>query len=249
MKKIIISALIIVGTLAITSWVVNSSSIVGRWKLDENAGNVAVNSVLNTKNGTLTNGAIFSKMQKGNCVYFDGVNDYITIPDADQYSFGNGGTDKPFTITVWLYNQNTSGQTCRIATKSGGGIYEWLITTRPTGTYSMFLYHSNASASIGSDAGNASSDVNLWTFLAFSYSGSKSYTGIKIYRNGVAYTSYTSSGAGVYTGMSNTTASILIGNYTTTYAKGYIKDLQIHNRELSATEINNLYVESYQNVR
>lgn len=208
-----------------------------------------MNSVLPTKNGTLTNGAVFAKMQKGNCVYLDGVDDYINIPDADQYSFGNGGTDKPFSITVWIYNQNTSGQTFRIASKVLNGVAnEWLVTTRPTGTYSMYLYNSVGGDNMGSDAGNAAADVNLWTFLAFTYDGSKVYTGIKIYRNGVEYTSYTAGGSGSYTGMSNTTVDVRIGNFITTYAKGYIQDFKIHDRVLNATEIKNMYVESYNRI-
>lgn len=236
--------------LALISWSGTYPSLIGHWKLNEGGGTIAMNSVLPTKNGTLTNGAVAAKMQKGNCVYFDGTNDYINIPDADQYSFGDGGTDRPFTITAWLYNQNTSGQSCRIASKFLSGVAaEWLVGTRPTGTYAMALYiTSGANIAAEATGSNAANDVNQWTFIAFTYDGSKAYTGIKIYRNGVAYSSYTSVGSGSYTGMSNTSVDVRIGNFTTTYAKGYIQDFKIFSRELNATEIKNMYVESYNRI-
>lgn len=226
------------------------SSLVGHWKFNENAGTIAWNNRLPTKNGTLTNGPVFAKMQRGNCVYLDGVNDYVEIPDADQYSFGDGSTDKPFTISAWVYNQKASGQSFRLASKFATGVAaEWLVQTRPTGTYSMHLYiTSGANVSAEATGSNAANDVNLWTHLAFTYDGSKAYTGIKIYRNGVAYTSYTSIGSGSYTGMPNSSEPITIGKFTTTYAQGYIQDFQIHNRELNATEIRNMYVESYNKI-
>ena len=245
------TTIILLVSIILLAWSTPYPSLIGHWKLNEGGGKLARNSVLTNVNGDLTNGALFSNMQKGNCVYLDGVNDYVNIPDVDQYSFGNGSTDKPFTITAWVYNQNTSGQNFRLASKFTSGIgSEWFVGTRPTGAYLIAIYTLSASGSVLAEAtgSNAANDVNLWTFLAFTYDASKAYTGIRIYRNGIAYPTYTSLGSGTYTGMSNTNEPVRIGNLTTTYAKGYIQDFKIFNRELNATEIKNMYVESYNRI-
>jgi hypothetical protein len=35
-------------------------------------------------------------------VGFDGVDDYISIPDANELSFGDGSSDSAFSINVWV---------------------------------------------------------------------------------------------------------------------------------------------------
>jgi hypothetical protein len=33
---------------------------------------------------------------------FDGVDDYVDLGDSDDFSFGNGTTDSPFSISAWI---------------------------------------------------------------------------------------------------------------------------------------------------
>jgi hypothetical protein len=51
-----------------------------------------------------------------NCLDFDGVNDYVTIPHSSTLNFGTGD----FTIEAWILNSNTTGSIWkRIFTKRG----------------------------------------------------------------------------------------------------------------------------------
>ena len=33
---------------------------------------------------------------------FNGVDQYIDVGDSDSFSFGNGATDSPFSISAWV---------------------------------------------------------------------------------------------------------------------------------------------------
>jgi len=43
-------------------------------------------------------------------VSLDGVNDYVGVADADDLSFGNGGSDQPFTIELWVQPSSLAGR-------------------------------------------------------------------------------------------------------------------------------------------
>ena len=57
----------------------------------------------NTNNGTLTNGPTFSSADGGTIV-LDGVDDYISIPSSTLF----GGSDRSFTLMMWVYGQPSS---------------------------------------------------------------------------------------------------------------------------------------------
>jgi len=52
----------------------------------------------NANNGTLTNGPTFNSGNAGSIV-FDGVDDYVTIPQSNSLKFGTGN----FTLLSWIY--------------------------------------------------------------------------------------------------------------------------------------------------
>jgi hypothetical protein len=78
---------------------------VSEWKLDEGSGTTTADTV-GTNNGILTNFNFSGSSNwktgaecvSGSCLSFDGINDYISIPWSDNYSFGEGN----FTLEVWF---------------------------------------------------------------------------------------------------------------------------------------------------
>lgn len=77
------------------TWEVDSGSLVGHWPLDEGPG--AGSSKDATGNGhdaSFVNGptwATGSSCKYGNCVSLNGLNSYLTMPDAPGLEFAGGG--------------------------------------------------------------------------------------------------------------------------------------------------------------
>jgi len=86
-------------------WSFTTGSLVGWWKLDDGSGSVAVDSSAGHKNGTLTN------MDTVNCwvighegkgLYFDGINDYVSIPALNLNT-------NHMTIAAWIKTDGPQG--------------------------------------------------------------------------------------------------------------------------------------------
>jgi hypothetical protein len=99
-------------------------------------------------------------------------------------------SDKPFTLTVWVRPTNISND-FRIAciyTESNSGAYyaQWQAMIESSGP-SMYIYDGAQSTSVGfiRHRSNAGMTLNIWTHLAFSYSGNRSHLGLRIYKNAV----------------------------------------------------------------
>ncbi|MCD6522786.1 MAG: LamG domain-containing protein [Candidatus Diapherotrites archaeon] len=179
---------------------------------------------------------------------FDGSDDYISIPDKDEYTFTDGtdGNDIPFTVVFWANSSDWSN--------TGGGLigiydvpnsnFEWLVwDAKKYSCLGFGLYSDSTSNRIGrySDGYPAN---NEWTMIAVTYDGSKSKTGMHIYFNGTNVDGSTSYTSGTYTGMKNTGKNPEIGRYrgsSTQYFNGTIDEIKIYRRELSQAEIQELY--------
>src|SRR3989338_1480144 len=75
-----------------------NSSLVGYWKLDGNAADSSANAYHGTVIGATPNQSQNCKID--DCIFFDGLDDYVSIPDSDAFSFTPG---KAFTVEAWVY--------------------------------------------------------------------------------------------------------------------------------------------------
>jgi hypothetical protein len=169
----------------------------------------------------------------------------IEISDTNFLSFTDGLNDIPLTI-VSSVRQTDSGINY-IFTKFNnlndiGNVkeYAFLIVNNKV----RFLCVSGNTNFLRAE-GNTSLSLNTWHNLVVTYDGSKLFSGIKIYVNGVEQT-LTNLNVGTYTGMTNTTTTPLIGNVQIPNAgeamSGMIDELYIYkNRVLSATEVSEVY--------
>ncbi|MEK9154449.1 MAG: LamG-like jellyroll fold domain-containing protein [Patescibacteria group bacterium] len=80
----------------LTLWT-NALAIAGYWKLDESSGTTAVDFTMNGNNGTLTNGPTWTIGKVNNGLSFNGVNNYVIVPDVPELS---GGRD--LTVLTWF---------------------------------------------------------------------------------------------------------------------------------------------------
>ncbi|MFA6304435.1 MAG: LamG domain-containing protein [Patescibacteria group bacterium] len=204
------------------------------------------------RTGTITAGgsAGLSTDQKGlagGAYDFDGSTTYIDLGDSNDLSFTNGsGTDKPFSISAWIYADTASA--FRAFTKSRStSVGEYVFGVLSSGRASLLLYSGGAvSSNQIYSAIDTDFTAGVWTHVVGTYNGSESQTGINVYINGVR-PAQTQALAGTYSGMSNTTATARIGRFqygaspNDTFADGRISDLRVYNRVLSATEVKNLY--------
>ena len=176
---------------------------------------------------------------------FDGVDDYISIADADNLSFGDGSSDSPFSLSAWV-KSDTSGGT-RILVKGEGVPQEYAFTVSGGGVPGLSLYDANYDNRIQINS-STNFTAGVWQHWAVTYDGSGSFSNGKIYLNGSAVSTTTAS-AGSYTAMHNTSAPLDIGRYNVTvsgtnhesFTNGHLDDVAVIAKELSASEVSAIY--------
>jgi hypothetical protein len=86
--------------------IVMGSDPVAWWYFYEGSGTVAHDSSGNNNTGTIYGGATWVVGRYDNAIDFDGVNDYIGVPDSSSISVGGGD----YTISAWVYPHSVSGK-------------------------------------------------------------------------------------------------------------------------------------------
>ena len=185
----------------------------------------------NSNNGTLTNGPTVSNVNGGSIV-FDGTNDYVdTVNTGTTFQFAN----VTFTVSLWIKTIATSGVIIsKGATASTAG---WMFQFDSAGTVS-----GTTKGSDGTNTYNRSSTAtvnnNTWRNIVAVYTTNTTTLGsntTSIYIDGVL-----SNGTGTLGGLvyATTTDTIQIGRRPTgAYWSGSVSNIQIYNRELTASEI------------
>ena len=169
---------------------------------------------------------------------FDGTDDFIDYGDLDAFSFGNGTTDSPFSISAWFNAEALNGAQRFTIGKFDSGA-EWLLQGRET-FIQMTLYDSTSSSESLQTKYTATINTNVWTSVIFTYDGSSETTGCKMYINGsLVSTSNTKSSS--YVAMGNKSSDLKIGARTNKEFFGKISSVQIYNSALSASEVTQNY--------
>ena len=201
-----------------------------------------------------------SKRVNLKAIQFSADGDTIDIADSDNLSFTDGaGTDKPFSISAWVYVGN-------IATDSGVIISrrdrdgpapqlgEWIVE-HVNGKLRAYLYADkdyNAGAIttfkttnrlyFNSSAANLTSST--WHFITVTYDGSETAAGLKVYKDGAEITDNKSVTNTNYSGMPNYNIVTTIGGThtpTSNTLEDYIADTVVFDKELSAAEVIEIY--------
>jgi hypothetical protein len=233
-------------------WTINegnynsSSNLIGYWPLVAGSGTTAADHSTNGNDGTLTNGPSWSYALPSSAILepkysidFDGTNDYISVSDDDSLSFGDGSTDSAFSISAWINADVTTN--FRIAAKgSGTSNREWLFTLDTNSKFTLALYDLDHNNMINGRYDTALSS-GTWYHLLATYDGNKNISGLKLYINGISV-QVTNNSAGSYGGMHETSGDLTIGSWDVSgYANGKINEVTIWNKELSSSEVTELY--------
>jgi len=183
----------------------------------------------NGNNGTLTNGPTFSSTNGGN-ISFDGVNDYLSLNSALNFSTNSG-----FTICIFLQKvNNQSGTTWNYFYSNNSPTIE-MGGYGQTGDSFVFKDNTSANTEVGS-----ADIISNWSYIAFG-TNSSTRTSYIYTLNPVVGTVLTTSVGSV----SNVTLGFERffttgpsgGPAGTTYFRSKCASIQAYNRVLSATEI------------
>lgn len=208
------------------------SGLVGRWPLDEGAGNTTAD-IAGSNPGTLVNGPAWVVGKVGNALQFNASDDGNDANDPRVLIGRTFNVNLPFTFSAWI-NPSSFADYRAIFSKrdsaSASGMRFDIGLSPSTGR--VYLY-SAASYLLF----NYGPPLNAWTHLAVTFTSS----GTKLYVNGILNQTL-----GAFTLGTNTTAQTAIGvaaNSDDPY-KGLIDDVRIYGQELSAADIQTVFADT-----
>ena len=170
---------------------------------------------------------------------FDGVNQYGSIQNSENFNFGDGaGTDNAYSIGFWAKNDNSSNY---IITKFGDTIptREWRIQLTSS-TINFRLYSYDGTANYLNLAKTITNWDTGWNFFMITYDGSKTSAGLKLHFNNEDITLGTMTGT--YLGSAKTIQLAEIARYNNnTYHDGLVGPIAFFNKELNSCEYQEVY--------
>jgi hypothetical protein len=162
-------------------------------------------------------GSAYSTSVIGGSAYFDGSDDYLTVPYNSAFNYSSS---IPFTIDFWFYPTIGGVDTAHIASCSTGpsdSNLNWLIRQKADNTLRFVTIMGGAIPNDSTDTFK----LNQWNHVAVVMTGSA----IKLWLNGVYQGSVSCNGSQQVNG------TIAIG-YWQTYYNGYISDFRYTNTQV-----------------
>lgn len=207
----------------------NLYGVVGYWKLNETTGTTAADSTNAGNTGTYTNGPLLNQSGiKETAVSFDGVDDYVGVPDSASLK----ATDS-VTMAAWIRPTASTNIDRMIVNKEGE--YEMAITD----TNEIKWAFANTSPGWAWHQTGKFIPNDTWSHVVVTYDGVEA----KTYLNGVLVETYAATGN---VGDANIPLNELrIGGRSNNPAgkcfAGIIDDVYVYTRAISAVEVANLH--------
>ena len=207
--------------------------LVGWWRFDEGTGTVAGDSSGNGNNGTISgtvSGTSWVAGQYGQAFNFDGVTNYVSVPNSPSLSFP---VSQPFTIMAWFY-YTTGGINEGIINKGNGpGSTNYALIVYPTDHLDFVTCNGNWGDLISSNT-----LTQGWHRVVGVWNG----TTKSLYIDGSLDSSVNPTGS---QSPSQNTQIVEIGRArSSNYYNGAIDEVQIYNRALSASEVQSDFQQS-----
>ena len=199
-----------------------------------------VNDVSGAHHGTSSNVG-FENGVIGKAATFNGSNSYIKIPDADDFSFTDGTNDLPFSISFRVKFNDTSNQWL-ISKRDNARSDEWQIAYYSGELIFWLFSQGSRHNSIGRGL-NFTPEIGRYYHFICTYDGGGSASGMQFYIDTVSLG--WDQNSGVYIGMENGGAPILIGKASFNShlnLNGSLDNLKIYNRALTQQEVKRDYL-------
>lgn len=214
--------------------------LIGHWNFDEATGTQAYDFSGNGNGGTLTNGptrTASSSCALGNCLGFDGENDYIVVSDPAS---GVLDPTSEYSLSTWLKYTVTTGYGF-IISKSNGGLGGGYELFRKTGSGAIRFSSCDAAGSCSGGYFDIFTPLSYndgnWHHIAAT---AETNSTAKIYVDGVLVEE---SGTVTQNNIANA-FNLFIGARSTGGSapfNGLIDDVRVYNRALSASEVKQIY--------
>jgi hypothetical protein len=210
----------------------DSQNLVSYWSFDEATSTIAYDNQ-STNNGTLYNGPTWqaeSNCVSGSCLEFNGSNNYVDVPNSASLNFGTSS----FSYSIWVYVPQSVG-VFDMPIYKGGASMDQIGYDMELGTGSWNANISDGTSTPRVDFENET--LNNWIYLAVVID--KSQDKMFGYENGSLTDSTDITGFGSVSSEINLRLS---GDSYSSYPfKGFIDEVRIYNRALSADEIKTHY--------
>ena len=204
------------------------------WLFNE-PGGLQAKDIAKQNHGVLTGGVTRSVGVFGNTLKFDGVNGYVSLPNAVA-------TAAPFSISLWFKVDNvTTYETLVNINLTGADNNYWVLQTRGDVAGDPLEWQIN-DLGAGETAVRTSTSVTagVWMHACCVEASSIDH---RVYLNAGGAASSTTSRAPA--GINNTNIGVYRGTVFDGYFNGSIDNVRIYNRAISLSEINRLYTEPF----
>ena len=214
------------------------------YKFDETSG-TSLKDEKGSHNGTINNNPTLNEDGLiGRAIRFgNGSSDQsVSLSDSNDFSFTNGVSDKPFSISTWVKPSASFGS--MVAKYSNTNSDREYKLYASSGTV-FFTIHSEGSESdrllVRTDDSPFASD-STWRNIIVTYDGSSLEGGLLMYYNGGLQES--GFAIGNYVKMINTNQDVIIANQTgnsNVSLNAEVDETAIFNRVLTQSEVNEIY--------
>lgn len=224
-------------TTTLSTYQIPTGNIISYWNFDSNS-----NDQVGSNNGTDTDiSYVVGGIVDNKADFTSGVTSKITVADSADLSFGNGTTDSPFSISIWV-EFNSTAATQHFVRKGAASTNREYLVRKEASDLQFRLFDQSSGGHITIN--------HAWTpiastfyHLVCTYDGSGSISGMNIYVDGELVTVVDGS-SGTYTAMENLTEPLVFGNIsdnTTQSLDGYEDEASIFDIELTKTQISEIY--------
>jgi hypothetical protein len=215
-----------------------TNGLVGHWTFDgkDIYQTSALDSSGQGNTGTLTNGPTPIIGKIGQALNFDGSDDYVVLPDE---GLPNGASAASF--SAWVYPKAASSGAVISSMGNNWKVNtEYVFSARSGTKIELSIIDSAADLALGKYTTNNVISLNEWSHIVAIWRGGND---IDFYANGVQITTLTTQSSENPTSLTDTGIETRIGRRQDGFEQmnGYIDDVRVYNRALSADEVKVLY--------
>ena len=214
-------------TVTVANAATPGGGLVAAYSFNEGTGGTLTDRTGLGHTGTLSGAAWTTQGRFGGALSFDGVNDWVTIGDANDLDVTTG-----LTVEAWVYPTALGATTWRevvIKERPGGEVFN-LYANGDTGRPVIYVARAAQPDPPQGAGGTSQLAVNTWTHLAATYDG----TTLRLYVNGTQVGTQAAAGPLLTSsGVVRLGGNGLWGEFF----QGRIDEVRLYNRALTATEL------------